>query len=59
MNIMKLLREKSSRLPDLKFKNIIKLDENLKTSRLSYKTKIKIIKEIKNLYAYNKIFIYK
>jgi len=55
---MKLLREKSSRLPDLKFKNIIKLDENLKTSRLSYKTKIKIIKERQNLDADNKIFIY-
>ena len=56
MNIMKLIRQKSSTLPELKFKNIIKYDENLKTTRLSFKTKIKLIKD-EQIFEDNKIFI--
>ena len=57
MKIMKLLRQKSSTLPELKFKNIIKYDENLKATKLSFKTKIKLIKDKPDLEESNKIFI--
>ena len=45
---MKLLKQNSSILPDLKFKKLIKFDENQKTTKVYYKPKIILLKENKN-----------
>ena len=45
---MKLFKQKSSILPDLKFKKFIQYDENQKTTRLCYKPKVLLIKDSKN-----------
>ena len=46
---MKLLKQNSSILPNLKFKKLIKFDENQKTTKVYYRPKLILLKENKNI----------
>ena len=59
MKKMKLLKQNSSILPDLKFKKIIKFDENKKTTKVYYRPKIILFKENKNPEFVNHNFLKK